>query len=232
MSTPTVLVPGLYCTPRCFEAQTRALWSFGPVTVADHRRDDSVAAIARRLLVHAPPTFALAGISMGGYVALEVMRQAPERVTRLALLCTSARPDTDEQTDRRKQQIELAKKGRLAEVAKLSFPLMVHPSRHGDEGLRDAIRSMAEQTGADTFVRQQTAIIGRPDSRPHLSAIRCPTLVLAAGSDEVIPAEWTRELADGIPGAKLETLSDCGHLATLDQPEATARLLSAFWSGG
>ncbi len=228
-SFPTVLVPGLFCTPRCFATQTPALWQFGPVTIADHRRDDSVAAIARRILAAAPPTFALGGISMGGYIALEMLRQAPQRVMKLALICTSARPDTPEQTDRRRQQIELAQKGRFADIAKLAFPLMFHPNHHGDDSLREAVRSMAQDTGPEAFVRQQLAIIGRADSRPHLAAVTCPTLVLAARNDEVIPAEWSKEMADGIAGAKLVTLEESGHLSTLEKPREVNEALVNFW---
>jgi pimeloyl-ACP methyl ester carboxylesterase len=228
---PTVLVPGLFCTPRCYEAQMPALWQFGPVTVADHRRDDSIAAIAKRILAHAPPTFALAGISMGGYISLEIIRQAPERVLKLALICTSARPDTPEQTDRRRQQIALAQKGRFADIAKLAFPLMFHPDHHGDPALKEAVTTMAADTGAEAFVRQQTAIIGRIDSRPHLPAIACPTLVLAAENDEVIPADWSREMAEAIPDAKLVTLPNSGHLSTVEKPREVTEALVAFWRG-
>ncbi len=229
-ATPTVLIPGRFCTPLCFEAQTTALWAFGPVTVADHQRDDSIAAIARRILADAPPTFALAGLSMGGYVALEILRQAPQRVTKLALISTSARPDTPEQTERRRQQIDLATRGKLGEIAKLSIAQMFHPKHHGDEALRAAILTMAEQTGADAFVRQQTAIIGRIDSRPHLAQIACPTLVVSAQNDEVIPAAWSQELVTSIPGAQAVEIPECGHLSTLEHPQAVAQALVGFWS--
>src|SRR5512135_1268766 len=101
-SLPVVLVPGLTCTARLYVDQIPTLWQFGSVTVADHRRDDSMANIARRILAAAPPRFALAGLSMGGFIAFEIMRQAPERVTRLALLNTQARPDTPEAGARRR----------------------------------------------------------------------------------------------------------------------------------
>ena len=175
---PIVLIPGLTCTARLYAEQIPALWQFGPVTVADHRRDDSMAAIARRILAAAPPRFALAGLSMGGYIAFEIMRQAAGRVAKLALLDTGARADTPEQTERRKVVIALAKEGRYAEIPDLAFPLYVHRNRHGDEALKRIVREMAEQTGVEAFFRQQQAIIGRPDSRPGLAAIACPTLVL------------------------------------------------------
>src|SRR5262245_61597319 len=113
---PIVLVPGLICSARLFVQQIPALWPFGPVTVADHRRDETVAAIANRILAAAPPRFALAGLSMGGYIALEMVRQAPERVARLALLDTSARPDGPAGSERRRSLIALAESGRFSEV--------------------------------------------------------------------------------------------------------------------
>src|SRR5215469_18279120 len=122
---PVVLVPGLTCSARLYAEQIPALWRFGPVIVADHTPDDSMASIARRILAGAPPRFALAGLSMGGYIAFEIMRQAPQRVARLALLDTGAR-ETPEQTERRKVVIALAKNGRYAEVPDIAFPLYVH----------------------------------------------------------------------------------------------------------
>ena len=177
-SLPIVLVPGLNCSARLYAEQIPALWRFGPVTVADHTRDDSMTAIAARILAAAPPRFALVGLSMGGYIALEIMRQAPQRVAKLALLDTGSRPETPEQTARRRPRIELAKAGHMTEVADVQFPLFVHPSRHGDQSLRNLTRSMAEETGAEAFLRQEQAIIGRPDARKGLAAIKCPTLVL------------------------------------------------------
>src|SRR6185312_12283660 len=129
---PIVLVPGLNCSARLYAEQVPVLWRFGPVTVADHRRDDSMAAIAQRILATAPPRFALAGLSLGGYISLEMVRQAPERVAKLALLDTSARPETPEQTEKRTPLIALAKQGRFAEVPDIQFPVFVHRDRHGD----------------------------------------------------------------------------------------------------
>ena len=224
-SLPSVLVPGLNCSARLYAEQIPALWRFGPVMVADHTRDDSMAAIARRVLAEAPPRFALAGLSMGGYVAFEIMRQAPQRVAKLALLGTGARPETPEQTARRLPRIEIAKAGRMAEVADVQFPLLVHPSRHADQALRDLTRSMAVETGAAAFLRQQQAAITRPDSRPGLSAIACPTLILVGDSDRVAPPALSQETAAAIAGARLVVVPDCGHLSTLERPHAVTRAL-------
>ena len=222
---PIVLIPGLTCTARLYAEQVPALWQFGPVTIADHRRDDSMAAIARRILADAPPRFALAGLSMGGYIAFEIMRQAAGRVAKLALLDTGARADTAEQTERRKVVIALAKSGRYAEIPDLAFPIYVHRNRHGDEALKRIVRTMAEDTGVEAFLRQQQAIIGRPDSRPGLAAISCPTLVLVGEGDEATPPELAREIAAGIPGSRLVAIPDSGHLSTLEQPNQVTKAL-------
>ena len=228
---PTVLIPGLTCTARLYAQQIPALWQFGPVTIADHRRDDSMAAIARRILADAPPRFALGGLSMGGYIAFEIMRQAPARVLKLALLDTGSRADTPEQTERRRLLMALAKEGRFAEIPEQAFPLYVHRNRHGDAALKQVVREMAEATGVEGYLRQQQAILSRPDSRPGLGAISCPTLVLVGEGDEATPPDLAREIAAGIPGSRLVTIPDSGHLSTLEQPAAVNRALVEWIKG-
>jgi pimeloyl-ACP methyl ester carboxylesterase len=222
---PIVLVPGLNCSARLYAGQIPALWRFGPVTVADHTRDDSIPAIARRILAAAPPRFALAGLSMGGYIAFEIMRQAPQRVVKLALLDTGARPESAEQTERRQPAMERAKSGRFAEVADDAFVFFMHPDRYADMTLKALVRTMAEETGPQSYLRQQRAIIGRPDSRPILAAIACPTIVLVGEQDRGTPPELAREIAAGIPGSRLVVIPECGHLSTVERPEAVTKTL-------
>jgi pimeloyl-ACP methyl ester carboxylesterase len=222
---PTVLIPGLVCSPRLYAEQIPALWRFGPVTVADHTRDDTMSGIARRLLAQAPPRFALVGLSMGGYVAFEVQRQAPDRVARLALLDTTARPDLPEQTEQRRRQMELARSGRFGQIAGTLFPRFVAASRHGDQALEAIVRMMAEETGAEAFVRQQIAIMQRVDSRSGLGAIHCPTLVVVGAEDAVTPPDRAAEIAAGIPHARQVVVPDCGHLSTLERPQAVTQAL-------
>jgi pimeloyl-ACP methyl ester carboxylesterase len=228
---PILLIPGLNCSARLYADQIPALWRFGPVTVADHTRDDSMDAIAAGILAAAPPRFALAGLSMGGYLALAIMRQAPQRVQKLALLDTSARPESPEQTARRKPQIALAQNGRFAEVPPLQFPFFVHRNRQGDDALRTRVRLMAEETGAEAFLRQQHALITRADARPLLATIKCPTLVLVGDGDELTPPALSRELADSIAGSRLVIVADCGHLSTMERPEAVNRALVEWMNG-
>ncbi len=222
---PILLVPGLACSPRIYAPVIPALWRFGPVTVANHIRDENMGAIARRILAEAPPRFALAGHSMGGYIAFEIMRQAPERVARLALINTQARPDTPEATTRRRGQIARANAGEYRAVRDEMFPGLVHPSRRDDAGLRQLVHDMGDDVGPEAFVRQLTAIIGRPDSRPALAWIKCPTLVLSGDEDNTIPNSLSVEMANGIPGARLVILPDCGHLPQPERPQATADAL-------
>jgi pimeloyl-ACP methyl ester carboxylesterase len=222
---PIVLVPGLNCSARLYAEQIPPLWQFGPVTVADHRRDDSIPAVAQRVLAAAPPLFALAGLSMGGYIAFEIVRQAPARVAKLALLDTGAGAEVPERTAQRKPLIEMAGQGRFAEITDDQFPLLVHRKRHGDAALKALVRAMNEETGPDAYVRQQRAIIGRPDSRPGLAAIACPALVLVGDDDRLTPPALAREMAAGIPGARLVVVADSGHLSTLEQPQAVTAAL-------
>jgi len=225
---PTVLIPGLLCTARLYAEQIPALWRFGPVTVANHTHDDSMAAIARRILAQTPPQFALIGLSMGGYVAFELQRQAPERVAKLALLDTTARPDAPEQTEQRKRQIEMARTGRFEGIAQLLFPRFVAAARHQDRALQAVVRTMAEDTGADAFVRQQTAIMTRADSRPGLADITCQTLVVVGADDTLTPPDRAAEMADAIPGARRIVVPACGHLSPLEQPAVLTQALVDF----
>ena len=230
-SLPVVLIPGLLDSARLYAAQIPELWRRGPVMVADHTRDDSMSAIARRILAGAPPHFALAGLSMGGYVCFEILRQAPERVAKLALLDTSARADTPEATAVRRTQMTQAANGLLRQVVEMQFERMVHPLHREDPQLREINRLMGEDVGPEAFIRQQTAIIARPDSRPSLAAIACPTLVLVGEQDELTPPDRAVEMAHGIRGAQLVTVPECGHLSTLERPREVTRALLDWLKG-
>src|ERR1700682_30210 len=230
-STPILLVPGLNCSPRLYAAQIPALWRLGLVLGAAHRRDDTIAGTARHILAAAPSRFRLAGLSMGGYIALEIMRQAAGRVVKLALLDTSARPETPEQTERRGKLIALAKAGRFAEVNNFLWPLLVDPSRQKDSVLRAESDKMAEETGAEAFVRQNRAVIGRADSRPMLGAIACPTLMIVGEHDQLTPPTHAEEIVKGIKGAKLVTLARSGHMSPMEKPEEVTKLLVDFFAG-
>lgn len=223
--TPILFVPGLLCSAEIFEAQVAALWPHGPTTVASTLEGETVGEVARRILETAPPRFALAGISMGGYISLEIMRQAPERVSRLALLDTTARPDTPEQTEQRRLTLEEARTRDFLSTALAGLTNLLHPERRGDVSLRNTNERMARAVGLEGFARQLELIISRPDSRPFLSAIAIPTLVLVGDADALTPVERAQEIAENIPGAKLVIVPRCGHLSTIEQPQAVSNAL-------
>ena len=222
------MVPGLLCSARIFAAQIPALWPFGPVTVANHSHGDSIEAIARDILAAAPPRFALVGFSLGGYLGFEMLRQAGSRIVALALVDTSARPDLPAQTEMRKKRIGQAQAGRFREALEQQFPLLVHESRVADAALREQYLRMAEETGAELFVRQQQAIMRRTDSRPDLSRVQCPTLVLVGDSDQITPPDAAKEMAEGIRGARHVVVPACGHLSLIERPEEVSAALTEW----
>jgi pimeloyl-ACP methyl ester carboxylesterase len=165
---------------------------------------------------------------MGGYIAFAMMRLAPERIAKLALLDTSPRPDLPEQKVGREKFIAMAESGKLSDVVETLTPRFLHKSRHNDEALKRVVREMAAETGPEAFVRQTKAIMSRPDSRPLLAAIRCPTLVMVGDGDELTPPELAKEIAGGIAGARLVVVPECGHLSTLERPEAVNAALGEW----
>jgi len=230
MTLPVLFLPGLLCDADLWTAQLNAFSAGRPVTVANLAGADSVAGLAEAALAAAPPRFALAGLSMGGYVALEIMRRAPQRVAGLALIDTSARPDTEEQSRRRRGLIALARTGKFKGVTPRLLPLLLHPVRLEDPVLTGRVMAMAARIGRDAFLRQQTAILGRPDSRPDLPRIACPTVVVCGRQDELTPLPVSEEMAGLIPGAGLVVVEDSGHLSTMERPEAVNATLAA-WLG-
>ena len=227
---PVVLVPGLLCSSEIFAAQIPALWSLGPVTVASTLEGETIENAAASILRDAPPRFALAGISMGGYLSLEIMRQAPSRVLKLALIDTSARPNTVEQTRARLQALARAKTGFMA-VALLTLTGLLHPSRRADLDILNINLRMARSVGLEGYERQTRIAMSRPDSRPFLGAIEVPTLVLVGDCDPLTPLDHSQEIASAVRGAKLNVVPDSGHLSPIEQPGHVSEAL-AHWVQG
>lgn len=223
-----VLLPGLLCDAALWRHQCATLADVADVRVADLTLDETIGAMARRVLAAAPERFSLAGLSMGGYVAFEILRQAPDRVERLALLDTSPFADTAERTVEREALIDLARRGEFKGVTRKLLPRLVHAARLDDEALVTAVTDMAERVGREAFVRQQRAIITRPDSRRDLGLVHCPTLVLCGRQDELTPLADSREIADKIRTAALVIIEDCGHLSTLERPRTVSAVLR-YW---
>ncbi len=223
-----VLLPGLLNDPRLWSHQKAALSGTVDVMIADLTQDDSLASMATRVLEAVPGRFSLAGISMGGYVAMEIMRRAPERVERLALLDTTARPDSPEQTERRKDAIALAASGGFERIMPGMLPLLVHPDHMAMERVGGLAKEMALAVGPEAFARQQIAIMRRPDARPGLTRVTCPTLILCGRDDALTPPDRAEEMADLIPGARVVMVEQCGHLSAIEQPQAVSAVLG-YW---
>jgi len=221
MYQPLVLVPGLRCDAYLWHAVIERLDERVAPVVADVSRDDTISAMAARILAAAPPRFALAGLSMGGYVVLEIIRQAPERVTHLALLDTNARPDSDERKTARKAEMELVRQGKSALVSRMGLPNLLAPM-HLDTPIAEAVHAMTLRVEPEVYLRQQNAIMNRIDSRPFLDRIAVPSLVGVGAEDKLIPPELSEEMARMIPGAKLAIFANAGHIPTLEAPQAVA----------
>lgn len=230
-SLPILALPGLLCDERLWQHQAEALAPDHPLTTFPLLPHASMAELAVAALARAPAgRFALMGLSMGGYLALEIMRRAPERVAALALLDTSARPDTTEATAARRQAIA-ASATDFDGVAAALMPRLLHPAHLDDRAIVDVVTAMARAIGRDGYVRQQEAILGRADSRPTLAEIRCPTLVLCGREDALTPLALHEEMHAGIAGSTLVVIERCGHLSTMERPDEVNVALHRWLAG-
>ncbi len=225
---PLVFLPGQLCTELLWRAQAEALSDIADPLVLVLNGQDSVQGMAEHVLARSPERFALAAHAMGGFVAFEILRRAPQRVTKLALLSTLAPADTPKQTVRREGYLRLVEQGQFDRIIEERIPMLVHPDRIGDEALASALRKMATDTGPDAFQRQQRAIMTRPDSTPSLSAIPCETLIVFGRADGITTMAHQEEMLGRIPRARLAIIEDSGHMMTLERPATVNRLLRDF----
>ncbi len=225
--SPVVLASGQLLTHETWTPIIERLGAAHDFLHADHTQDDTIAGMAARLLNAAPPRFDLVAHAMGGFTAFEVMRQAPGRVRRLVLMATLAPADGPAQTERRQGYIRLVESGNFPGVVEERVPILLRPE-HRDEARLAIVRRMALETGAETFLRQQRAIMSRIDSRPSLPAIAIPTLLIRGDEDAIASQAHQDEMLALIPGARLETIAHSGHLATIEQSDATAQAIGAF----
>jgi pimeloyl-ACP methyl ester carboxylesterase len=230
MSEPLVFLPGLMCDARLFLPQILALGATRPVTVAPVTGGERVEEIASALIPHLPPRFALAGLSMGGIVAMEILRRAPERVARLALMDTDPLAESPEAAAWREPLIAKARAGQLeAAVAAVLRPDHLAPGPQRFEVL-DTVREMAATLGPEVFVRQMRALQRRRDQQTALSGYKGPALVLCGAHDTMCPRTRHELMAELMAGATLEVVEEAGHLPTLEAPEAVTAALARWLS--
>jgi pimeloyl-ACP methyl ester carboxylesterase len=219
-----LLLPGMMCDARLWSEQEMRLTQ--DVIHADTSRHDSIADMAHSVLRDAPDKFAMAGLSMGGILAFEVWRQAPERVTHLALLDTNPHVESPARQSMRLEQIAAAASGRLRELATESLkPLYLADAHRDDEALLATILDMAMGLGPDVFRAQSMALRSRIDSVPTLATITCPTLVMCGDEDRLCPPIYHQLMASEIPNAQLKIIDSCGHLSSMEQPNVVTQEL-------
>ena len=227
MELPIVLMTGQLLTDAVW-APLIARWPDREIVVARNAGEDTIAGFARNLLADAPTRFALVGHAMGGFVAMEAMRIAPERMAKLALVSTLASDDGPAQTKRRQGYIDLVEGGAFAEVIEERIPLLFPPERREDARLLGLARKMAADTGAETFLAQQRVIMARADSRADLSRIGVPTLLVRGSEDGIVSAEHHAEMEAAIAGARSVTIAGVGHLPMVEEPDLFAEILAGF----
>lgn len=223
-----VFLPGLLCDDAVFAVQTAALAPHAEVAVVDLGDLDSIAAMAHRALAHFDGPITLIGFSMGGRAALEAVRLAPRRVERLVLIDTGAAPAREGEAAGRLELVDLARREGMSALAARWLPPMVHVDREADPTLIGPLTAMVERTTPESFEGQIRALLGRPDARPGLAAIDCPTLVVVGRQDRWSPLAQNRELAEAIPGGRLAVIEDSGHFSPAERPEAVAAVLLDF----
>lgn len=229
MSLPALFLPGQLTDERLWQPMLAAMPA-GLITphFIEFNRGDSVAGFARHALSGPPEEFIIFALSLGGYVAFEILRQSPNRVKGLVLFNTSARSDDEEKKEERERVKNIVEVGKFVGVTNRLMPTIVHPRQLGNRSVTDTVMQMATHIGQDGFLRQQNAIIGRPDSRDILPRIQVPTMVIGGDSDERTPPKFAEEIATKIPGAEFHLLDKVGHLAPLEEPKRSADLVTDF----
>jgi pimeloyl-ACP methyl ester carboxylesterase len=223
-----ILLPGLASDATMWRAQVEALAAHRPIVTDVHMHNDSIPAMATALLQQHPGPLVLCGASMGGMVAMEAARQAPERIAGLALLGTHAGPESSEMRALREAAILLFAQGRVREVIEPNIALAFHPSNAQDRELADTYLGFVLRAGADQLIRQNRAVIARPDAREHLPGLKCPVLVMCGEADQLTPPAVSEEIVRLVPHARYEMVPRSGHMLTMERPDVVNAVLLAW----
>lgn len=219
-----VFLPGLLCDDTLWARQAEGLRDLVTPRIADLTQDDGIAAMAQRSAAGVSGRFILVALSMGGYVAFELLRRMPERIAGVALIDTSASPDTPAKAAERRAGLASLAAGRFQGVTSRLLPQLIHPDRIGT-AVGTAVQAMAQRVGSEAYIRQQSAILGRADSRPLLASVKVPTLVAVGAQDLLTPPAEARLIHEGIRGSRYHVFANCGHLPPLEVPDETTDVL-------
>lgn len=232
--TPLLLIPGLLCSPRLYAAQVAALQDRAEIVVPDWRKAplavwDTWESAARWIVEQMPPgKFAMAGLSLGGMLAVEIMQFAADRVTKLALLDTGMRSQNETERAIRRARIRLATEGHFELVLGLQLSRFIPAYRLPDKRLVDEVMAMCNEIGVDIYRRQEELAAIRTDRRPDLPRVKCPTIVVCGRDDAATPLFLSEEMAKAIPAAALVVIEQCGHLITMEKPDETNEILKLW----
>jgi len=228
MSKNLILVPGLLCSHDLWLDQIGEFEEDYDLSLFDHTQHDNMPDMVQSFLKDAPDSFNLAGLSMGGYISFEIIRQAGDRVEKLVLLDTNARAYRDPQIKMCEEQIKKAETEDIRVIQEDLLEFLIHPDHAGDQELCGRILDMATEIGTESFIMQQKALMNRPDSRDFLPKITCPTLIICGEQDSVTPPKVHEEMVGLLPDAQLHIIPHCGHLSTMEKPEIVNGLMRDF----
>ncbi len=228
-----LLLPGLVCDDAIWQHQASHFSRITTVKIADYDSSDSLEKMAQVVLQDAPKRFAVAGHSMGGRVAFEILRRVPERVAGVALLDTAYRPRAtgeagEQERANRFALLDVARSQGMRAMARQWIPRIVHPSRLSDEAFINSILDMIGRKTADIFAAQINALLNRPDAAPVLSTLRSPTVILCGREDLWSPVAGHREMAALVPQSKLVIIENCAHMAPMERPEEVTNALGGW----
>lgn len=221
-----VLVPGLLCNADLWAGQVEGLAEVAEVHVTTHHtRHDSIDAMADAILAEAPPTFAIAGLSFGSYVALAVTQKGGQRISHLSLIDGSAVVESEDSNVRRRAMLEMAGQGKFDDIKDILMPLFLHKDWQGSPQMTARVRAMADDIGIDAFIRQTKAGLGGGDFTAFLPQIDCPTLIICGADDIILPLKYSRDILTGVPNGKLVVIEGSAHLTTMERPETVTEVM-------
>lgn len=230
MKETIIALPGTLCTARLFQYQKAAMQDTTDWHDGNHSNSDNLKEVAANIINSVNGKFALMGLSYGGIIAFEILRQAPERVSKLILLNTNYKKPSEATRAAQQRFLGMSQLGEFRKITTdFLLDAMLHPKHATQTEIREIVLKMTTDTGPSNFFNQVKAQLGRPDSSPDLPKIKCPTLVIAGAQDKICTPELHEEMAALIPNSILEIIEECGHLSTLEQPEKVTEIIKKWW---
>jgi pimeloyl-ACP methyl ester carboxylesterase len=230
MKEKLIMIPGTLCDDNLFKYQTEGLKDLVDCHVACNSSASSLKQVAKNILEKQTGSFSIIGLSYGGIIAFELLRQAPERINKLVLMNTNYKEPSEQTRINQQRFIGMAYLGQFKEItSEILIDAMLHPKNAEKQELRETILNMALNVGIDGFFNQVKAQLGRPDSTKDLQNIKCPTLIITGREDNICPLKLHEDMAEAIPNSTLKVIEECGHLSTLEQPNLVNNTIIDWW---